>query len=72
MDGDVVVCQLLHQLHCVPYIIECFLGKSHDEVHVYVVKAQLTRELEALYRIVYRVVSSYYIECLLLHGLRID
>ena len=65
MDSDVVS----HQLHCVPYIIECLLRKSHDEIHVYVVKAQLTCELEAIYRIVYRVVSSYYIKCLLLHGL---
>ena len=71
MNSDIIRCKFFYDLHSFSHIVYCLLRQSHDKIHIYIVKACFSCKLKAVYRILYRMVSSDYIKCLLLHRLRI-
>ena len=54
------------------HILEIFLRKSHDQIHIDIIKAQTSRQLKTLNRLFYRMMTANDIKCLLFHRLRID
>ena len=54
------------------HILQILIWKPHDQIHVNIVKAQLSCKPEAFHGLLHRVMSSNDIQCLLLHGLRVD
>ena len=54
------------------HILEIFLRKSHDQIHIDIVKTKTSRQFETLNRLFYRMMTANDMKCLLLHRLWID
>ena len=54
------------------YIRLQFSRQSQDQIHIDIIKSKLTCEVEDLFYIFYRMLSSDKIQCLLLHCLWVD
>ena len=54
------------------HIIDILFRKSHDKIHIDVVKAKTSGQFKAFDRLVNGMMTSDNIQCLLLHRLRID
>ena len=72
MHSDAVRCQGLHCLHGGLYILQSFLRQSDDEIHIDVVKANLTGKLETVHHILHCVAASDETQSILLHSLWVD
>ena len=59
-------------LQCAVHILQRLLGKSHDQIHIDVVKAQLPGHVKFLLHHVHSVAASDEIQGLLVHSLGID
>ena len=72
MDGQGIRIQRFHFFQRMRHFFLVLARQTDDQIHVDVVKSKGTRHAELLLDLLHCVVSSYYIKCLLLHGLWID
>ena len=58
MYGQIVRCKLCHLLHRPAHIVQCLFWKSHDQIHVDIVKPEFSCHVKTLHRLLHRVMSA--------------
>ena len=58
MYGQIVRCKLCHLLHRPAHIVQCLFRKSHDQIHVDIVKPEFSCHVKTLHHLLHRVMSA--------------